>query len=125
MPRLIVLLAVLAAAVALVPVSTAGAAVTRTCRSADLRYPFMPGGPKDFGVFSLSVDGGSCSTAHRVAKSWMRAFEANIARGSTKLPKKAAGFAFKTLPATAAQQYNERGRRGAVTVRFAYRIPNG
>jgi hypothetical protein len=119
MRRLLLSVVVLSLALA------APAAARSTCSSGDLRYPFMPGGPKDFGVFSLSVDGGSCSTAHRVAKSWMRAFEANIARGSTKLPKKAAGFAFKTLPATAAQQYNERGRRGAVTVRFAYRIPNG
>ena len=28
-------------------------------------------------------------------------------------------------PPKAAQEYRERGRRGGVTVRFAYRVPNG
>src|SRR3954449_6466101 len=52
----------------------AAAADARTCRSADLRYPFMAGGAKTFGVFKLRIDGGSCPTAHSVAKTWMRRF---------------------------------------------------
>src|SRR3954447_9298854 len=113
-------LAVLAVAAAPAP-----AAPTRTCRSTDLRYPFMPGGPKTFGVFKLRVTGGTCSTAHRVAKAWMAEFEANLRAGSEKLPRSVQGFAFKNLPAHAAQTYTERGRRAATTVRFDYVVPNG
>ena len=51
------------------------------------RYPFQPGGPKSFGVFKLTVEGGKCTTAHRVAKAWMKAFEAEIDQGRVKLPK--------------------------------------
>jgi hypothetical protein len=84
----------------------------------------MPGGPNTFGRFELRVTGGTCATAHRVAKAWMRAFEANIARASTKLPRSAAEFSFTTLPATEAQTYRERGRRGSTSIRFDHRVPN-
>ena len=103
----------------------AAAAQARTCGSADLRYPFQPGGPKTFGVFKLRIDGGSCTTAHSVAKSWMRRFEADLRAGRVRLPKSVQGFAFKTLPAHAAQTYSERGRKGSATIRFDYVVPNG
>jgi hypothetical protein len=35
------------------------------------------------------------------------------------------GFTFKTLSADVAQTYRERGHRGATTIRFDYRVPNG
>lgn len=104
---------------------TAGAATATHCRSADLRYPFQPGGPKSFGVFHLRVAGGSCRTAHRVAREWMDRFEGELLRGHVRLPRHVFGFAFKTLPAREAQSYNERGRRSATTIRFDYRVPNG
>ena len=112
----------IAAVALLLPVAAADA---RTCKSADLRYPFMAGGPKTFGVFKLRIDGGSCATAHSVAKSWMRRFEADLRAGRVRLPKSVQGFRFKTLPAHAAQTYSERGRRGSTTIRFDYRVPNG
>jgi hypothetical protein len=96
-----------------------------SCKSGDLRYPFMPGGPKDFGVFKLTITGGSCSTAHSVAKAWQKRFEASIRSGRLNVPKSVSGFSFTTLPATEAQQYRERGRKGATTIRFDYRVPNG
>ena len=108
-----------ALALALLAAATAEAK-PRTCKSADLRYPFEEGGPKTFGVFKLSVEGGSCTTAHRVAKAWKKAFEVDY-----KVPKSVAGFTFKTLKPTEAQSYNERGRKGTVTIRFVYRVPNG
>ena len=98
---------------------------TLRCRSADLRYPFEPGGPKTFGVFKLRITGGTCRKAHRVAKAWMDEFEANIAAGRVKLPRLVLGFSFTTLPATEAQTYRERGRRRATTIRFDYRVPSG
>ena len=113
-----------AIAFAMLPVATAQAKPL-TCRSADLRYPFQPGGPKTFGVFKLTVAGGRCSTAHRVAKAWMTEFEAGIQAGRVRLPKRIEGYAFTTLPATEARTYRERGRKGATTIRFDYRIPNG
>jgi hypothetical protein len=114
-----------AAAAALLPAARADAATTRHCRSADLRYPFTEGGPKTFGVFRLRITNGRCRRAHRVAKDWMTEFEANIAAGHVKLPHMIDGFHFTTLPATEAQTYRERGRRGATTLWFDYRIPNG
>jgi hypothetical protein len=116
-----------AALVLLLPVALAGAApATRTCRSADLRYPFEPGGPRTFGVFNLRVTGGTCTTAHRVARSWMRAFEKRLrGPGRLRLPRSVAGFRFTTLPAKAAQTYRERGRRRSTTIRFDYVVPNG
>jgi hypothetical protein len=113
----------LAAALALAP--TADAADFRRCKSADLRYPFTEGGPKDFGVFRLRIDGGRCATAHRVAKTWMRRFEAEIDRGRVKLPRTVRGFTFRQLPPNAAQTYRLRGIRDETTIRFDYRVPNG
>jgi len=104
---------------ALAPAAPASAA-PRTCKSADLRYPFQEGGPKTFGVFKLTIEGGSCTTAHRVAKAWKDKFEV-----AYKVPRTVAGFTFKTLKPTEAQSYNERGRKGATTIRFVYRVPNG
>src|SRR5689334_16391747 len=88
------------AAIALLPAAPADAA-PRTCKSADLRYPFQEGGPKDFGVFKLTIEGGSCATAHRVAKAWKDRFEV-----AYKVPRTVAGFTFKTLKPTEAQSYN-------------------
>jgi hypothetical protein len=107
------------------PAAVAQAAPTRSCASSDLRYRFRPGLPKDFGVFRLRIEGGRCATAHRVAAAWMDRFEANLRDGRVKLPRQVAGFRFRTLPPHAAQTYTERGRRGATTVRFDYRVPNG
>ena len=118
------LIAIVLAAV-LVAAPTASARTTLTCKSADMRYPFVPGGAKNFGVFQLLVTGGSCATARRVAKAWMTKFEASIQSGSGTPPRSAAGFTFTTLPTTAAQTYRERGRRGTTSIRFDYRVPNG
>jgi hypothetical protein len=116
--------AVVVATVAALPASAVAAAgATLRCKSADLRYPFQPGGPKTFGVFKLRITGGRCTTAHRVAKAWMEKFEAS--QDEVKLPRHVAGFTFKTLPANAAQTYRERGRKRAKTIRFDYRVPNG
>jgi hypothetical protein len=104
---------------------TAQARPTLDCKSADLRYPFMPGGPKSFGVFKLQVTGGSCATAHRVAKAWMTKFEANIKAGSTRRPRSILGFTFTELTPNAAQTYRVRGRKGTTSIRFDYRVPNG
>jgi hypothetical protein len=122
--RFALIATVLAAAVA-AAAPAAQARPTLNCKSADLRYPFMPGGAKTFGVFKLQVTGGSCTTAHRVAKAWMTKFEANIKAGSAKRPKTAGGFTFTELPATAAQTYRERGRKGTTSIRFDYVVPNG
>jgi len=111
--------------VALLPAADADAAATLRCKSADLRYPFEPGGPKTFGVFKLRVTDGTCSKAHRVARAWMAEFELNILLGHVKLPRTVAAFAFTTLPATEAQTYRERGSNGTTTIRFDYRVPNG
>ena len=111
--------------VALAPAAAADAAPTLRCKSADLRYPFEPGGPKTFGVFELRITNGTCRKAHRVAKAWMAKLELNILLGDETVPRRAAGFAFTTLPPDAAQTFNERGRRDATTIRFDYRVPNG
>ncbi|HEX8084824.1 MAG TPA: hypothetical protein VF529_11090 [Solirubrobacteraceae bacterium] len=107
------------------PAPAADAAPTRVCKSADLRYPFEPGGPKTFGVFKLQITGGSCTTAHSVAKRWMNRFEANLRAGRVKLPRRVGGFTFKSLPPREAQTYRLRGRRDDTTIRFDYRVPNG
>jgi hypothetical protein len=105
--------------------AVADAKPTLRCKSADLRYPFEPGGPKTFGVFKLRITGGGCTTAHRVAKAWMDEFEADIRAGRLRLPRAVAGFTFTTLPPNAAQTYRERGRKRTTTIRFDYRVPNG
>jgi hypothetical protein len=112
-------------ATALVTAPTATARPTLACKSIDLRYPFVPGGAKNFGVFSLTITGGSCTTARSVAKAWMKRFEASILAGSAKTPKSVLGFTFVTLPTNAAQTYRERGRKGTTSIRFDYRVPNG
>ena len=118
--------ALLVTAAAALGAPTAGAQpAARHCRSADLRYPFQPGGRNDFGVFKLRITGGRCVTAHRVAKRWMDRFEADLRAGRVRLPRTVMGFHFTTLPPDAAQSYNERGRRGATTIRFDYTVPNG
>jgi hypothetical protein len=109
----------------LAPVAAADAAPAKRCKSADLRYPFQPGGPKTFGVFKLRIEGGTCPAAHRVAKEWMNTFEGDLLRGHLRLPRTIFGFAFTTLAPTEAQTFNERGRKGATTIRFDYRVPNG
>jgi hypothetical protein len=112
-------------AVGLLAAGTADARPTRTCKSADLRYPFTAGGPNTFGVFKLMVTGGKCRTAHRAAKAWQTKFEGNLKAGSEKLPTSAAGFTFTQLPVHEAQTYRLRGRRGTTSVRFDYVVPNG
>ena len=116
----------LAVAVVLLAAVVADARPTRTCTSADLRYPFEPGGPKTFGVFRLQITGGGCTTAHRVAKTWMRRFEADLRkRGKVKLARTIEGFRFRQLPPNEAQTYRLRGRRGTTSIRFDYVVPNG
>ena len=69
---------VLATVAGLLSAAVADARPALRCKSADLRYPFEAGGPKTFGVFKLRITGGRCTTAHRVAKTWMKRFEANL-----------------------------------------------
>lgn len=45
--------------------------------------------------------------------------------GPLRFPRKAAGFRFTLLRAKAAQELRMRGRRGATTIRFDYRLPSG
>ena len=97
-------LALTAVGLAFIPAATADAK-TSTCKSADLRYPFQEGGPKTFGVFRLRVTGGTCTTAHRVAKAWMTKFEANLDIGSAKRPRSVAGFTFTDSAPNAAQTH--------------------
>jgi hypothetical protein len=114
----------LVALCALVP-ATAGATPARSCNSADLRYPFQPGGPKTFGVFELRIAAGPCATAHRVASAWMNRFETAFRAGRTVVPRSVAGFRFMTLPAPEPQEFRERGQSATATIWFDYRIPNG
>jgi len=101
------------------------AAAATKCRSSDMRYPFQMGGPKDFGVFALRITNGTCTTARRIARMWMKDFEDAIDAGRVRLPKHEGGFTFKTLRATEAQTYRERGTKGSTTITFKYRVPNG
>src|SRR4051794_32640466 len=115
--------AALTVAAALLVPGSAAAAVG--CRSSDLRYPFQKGGPKDFGVFRLTIANASCATARSAAKAWKHDFEAALKAGRVRLPKHEGGFTFKTLKATEAQTYRERGTKGSAVIRFDYRVPNG
>jgi hypothetical protein len=115
----------LTAAIFALPAATVTAATGRNCNSADLRYPFSPGGPKAFGVFKLRIANGTCTTAHRVAKTWMHRFETTLRAGHVVLPRAVSGFTFRTSPAHVPQTYISRGRRGTTTIWFEYRIPNG
>jgi hypothetical protein len=108
----------------LLPAAPADARTIR-CTSADLRYPFQPGGPKTFGVFRLRVTGGACPTAHRVAKAWMTRFEASLQDGRVRLPRRVQGFTFTSLPPNAAQTYRLRGVRRSTRINFDYVVPNG
>src|SRR3954470_23532986 len=116
--RPLILLVTLTALAA--PATVGAAAAVHPCKSGDLRFPFRAGGPKDFGVFKLRISGGTCATAHRVAKAWMKKFDAG--KG---IPRSAAGFTFTNLPAHHAQELRERGKRGLTTVSFDYRVPSG
>src|SRR3954452_10459132 len=110
---------------ALVAVPSASAAVGAKplrCASADLRYPFRPGMPRDFGVWRLKVTAGTCATAHRVAATWQRRFEHSP---PARLPRSVRGFRFRALAPDAAQTYRLRGTRRRTTVRFGYVVPNG
>ena len=103
----------------------AAPAQAKSCDSADLRYPFEPGGAKTFGVFKLQTTSGSCAKAHRVARTWMAEFELNLLLGHVTLPRRVSGFRFVLLPPDAAQTYRMRGRKRATTIRFDYVVPNG
>jgi|tagenome__1003787_1003787.scaffolds.fasta_scaffold19093193_1 hypothetical protein len=123
---MILLAALLATAAALLPAAAANARTVRTCKSSDLRYAFMPGQPKFFGVHKLRITGGRCATAHRVAKRWMKRFEAGIKQpGPLRLPKHVRGFTFKQVPVKASQTFGLRGTRGRTVIRFNYVVPNG
>ncbi len=100
-------------------------AKTSTCKSSDLRFPFMPGGPKTFGVFHLKVTGGTCATARRVAKDWKQRFQANERQGKVKLPTHVDGFTFTQVPVHQAQTFGLKGVRNATMLRFDYVVPNG
>jgi hypothetical protein len=117
--------ALLVVATCTLAAAKATATPLRSCSSADLRYPFQPGGPKAFGVFELRIAGGPCATAHGVAAAWMKRFEAAFRAGRTVVPRSAAGFRFTTLPAREPQEFRERGRSANTTIWFDDRIPNG
>ncbi|HET6864531.1 MAG TPA: hypothetical protein VFH80_01365 [Solirubrobacteraceae bacterium] len=118
-------IAALLTAACLLPSTAAAAVSQRNCRSADLRYPFMPGEPNTFGVFGLRIAHGPCTTAHRVAKAWMSRFETAFRAGHLIMPRSVDGFRFTTLDAHEAQEFRERGQMGTTTIWFDYRIPNG
>ena len=122
-PRLL-LPAALLASLATVPSAATAAAAPKPlrCASADLRYGIQDGMPHDFGVWRLKVTGGTCATAHRVAKTWQRRFERSP---TARLPRTVRGFRFRQLPPNAAQTYRLRGTRAATIVRFDYVVPNG
>jgi hypothetical protein len=110
----------------LLPATSTASPSPRRCNSADLRYPFMPGAPRAFGVFKLRIAHGRCATAHRIAQDWMTRFEASFRHpGPLRVPRRVDGFRFTTLPIPEVQAFPERGRKGATTVWFDYRIPNG
>jgi hypothetical protein len=120
------LIATASIAACLLPATAAAATASpRSCRAADLRYPFMPGQPNAFGVFELQIAHGPCTTAHRVAKAWMGRFETAFRAGHFTMPRSVDGFRFTTLSAHEAQAFRERGQMGATTIWFKYRIPNG
>jgi hypothetical protein len=127
MPKpLKLVIAALLVTACLLPATAAATTAPRTCRSADLRYPFQPGGPRTFGVFGLRIAHGPCTTAHRVAQDWMTKFETALRKpGPLVIPRSIDGFRFNTLPVHEAQELRERGQMGATTIRFDYRIPNG
>ena len=118
--------AALLLALAAVPAAEAAAAAsapkTLRCSAADLRYGIQEGMPHYFGVWRLKITGGSCATAHRVAKTWQRRFEQSP---TATLPRSVRGFRFRQLPPNAAQTYRLRGTKGSKVVTFDYVVPNG
>jgi hypothetical protein len=78
--------------------------------------------PHDFGVHRLRISGGSCATAHRIAKRFDHRMRTSMTGNP---PRHVHGWTFKSLPPTAAQTFRMRGRKGAKTVRFDYLVPNG
>src|SRR3954451_3744157 len=125
MSRMCTIAILTTALAASLPAAADAAAAVHVCKSGDLRYSFSQGGPKDFGVFKLSIQGGTCTTAHRVAKAWMKKFERNLHNGSEKRPRSVRRFTFKGLPSKEAQTLRERGTRDLTTINFKYRVPNG
>lgn len=128
MRKSLLLIAVALATPLIASAPNADARPTRTCKSADLRYPFEPGGPKTFGVFKLTITGGTCPTAHRVAKAWMTEFEKTLRDPETttvRLPRRVLGLRFIELPPKEPQTYRLRGRKSSTSIRFDYVVPNG
>jgi hypothetical protein len=120
------LLPALAALSLLAAVPPAAEAKPRSCASADLRYPFEPGGKKTFGVFKLKATNATCTAAHHAAHAWMAEFEASLrGEGPLELPRTAGGFKWKELAPNAAQTYRLRGTKGSKVVSFDYVVPNG
>jgi hypothetical protein len=114
------------AALSLLAAAPAAEAKTRSCSSADLRYPYEPGGRKTFGVFKLKATGATCMAAHHAAHAWMAEFEASLrGDGPLVMPRTAGGFKWKELPPKAAQTYRLRGTKRAKVVTFDYVVPNG
>ena len=118
-------LATAVAGLALLAAAPAEARTAKACKSSDLQFPFMPGGPKFFGVHKLKVTGGTCATAHRVAKDFKKRFTVTLNKGGQTPPKHVDGFRFTQVPVRAAQTFGMKGVRGATTIRFNYVIPNG
>src|SRR3954464_12785599 len=110
----------LLALAASLPATAGAAAAVHVCKSGDLRYSFNQGGPKDFGVFKLSIGGGTCPTAHRVAKTWMKKFERNLHNGSEKRPRTVRGFTFTSQAANEPQTFRVKGTRDLTTISFKY-----
>jgi hypothetical protein len=109
-------------AAALVAAAPAPAATSHHCASRDLRFPFQPGMAKTFGVHRLRISGGSCATAHRIAKRFDHRFRTSQ---SENPPRHVHGWTFESLPFKAAQTFRLRGTEGARVVRFNYLVPNG
>jgi hypothetical protein len=122
--RTVVAAIVIVTVAALLAAAPGAEAAPTRCKSADLRYPFRPDGPKTFGVFRLQVTNGTCKAAHRVARAWMAEFELELLLGRVRLPKRVAGYRFTSLPPNAAQTYRLWGRKAATTIRFDYVVPN-
>ena len=122
MLRRVAVLATFASALAAAPAAIASTDGAQRCRAADLRYGIQDGMPRDFGVWRLRVTGGSCTTAHRVA----RAFQLKLIQSPTgKVPRTVAGFQIDQLPPHAAQTYTLRATRGRTIVEFDEVVPNG
>ncbi len=115
------------AILAVLAVAPAAEAKTRSCASADLRYPFEPGGPKTFGVFKLRVTGAPCMTAHHAAHAWMAEFEASLrgdgaardAEHGRRVPLEASCRRTPRRPIACAAP------RAKTRVTFDYVVPNG